>query len=257
MSAADVADSVSHWPYVPTLIRLSLAVGCGVFVGLEREHHGKAGARTFGLAALLGCLGGLSGNGSAILSMVFLGVLVCFLNWRQLMLHQTLGLTTSTALLIVGFAGVFSGQGHTFTPVAVTIITAALLAWKQPLSGFAVGLSDLELRSAILLAILSFIIYPILPAQAIDPWGLIEPQATWVTVILIAALGFVNYILWKIYGPRGIDITSFLGGLVNNTAAVAELAHRVKESGGKLRLHSLFECLRCSDHPSSFKSEKE
>ena len=231
---ADVADSVSHWPYVPTLIRLSLAVGCGVFVGLEREHHGKAGARTFGLAALLGCLGGLSGNGSAILSMAFLGVLVCFLNWRQLTLHQTLGLTTSTALLIVGFAGVFSGQGHTFTPVAVSVITAALLAWKQPLSGFAVGLSDLELRSAILLAILSFIIYPILPAQAIDPWGLIEPQSTWVTVILIAALGFVNYILWKIYGPRGIDITSFLGGLVNSTAAVAELARRVKESGGEL-----------------------
>ena len=112
MSAADVADSVSHWPYLPTLIRLALAVGCGVFVGLEREHHGKAGARTFGLAALLGCLGGLSGNGSAILSMAFLGVLVCFLNWRQLTLHQTLGLTTSTALLIVGFAGVFSGQGH-------------------------------------------------------------------------------------------------------------------------------------------------
>jgi MgtC family len=78
MSAADVEDSVSHWPCLPTLIRLALAVGCGVLVGLEREHHGKAGARTFGLAALLGCLGGLSRNGSAILSMVFLGVLVCF-----------------------------------------------------------------------------------------------------------------------------------------------------------------------------------
>jgi len=52
----------------------------------------------------------------------------------------------------------FLRSGHTFTPVAVTIITAALLAWKQPLSGFAVGLSDLELRSAILLAILSFIL---------------------------------------------------------------------------------------------------
>ena len=80
------------------------------------------------------------------------------------------------ALLIVGFAGVLCGQGHTFTPVAVAIITAALLAWKQPISGFAVGLSDLELRSAILLAILSFIIYPVLPTRAIDPWGLIEPQ---------------------------------------------------------------------------------
>ena len=148
MSAADVADAFTHWPYLPTLIRLALAVGCGVFVGLEREHHGKAGARTFGLAALLGCLGGLSGEAFAMLSMIFLGVIVCFLNWRQLKLHQTLGLTTSAALLIVGFAGVLCGQGHTFTPVAVAVITAALLAWKQPISGFAVGLSDLELRSA-------------------------------------------------------------------------------------------------------------
>jgi len=37
--------------------------------------------------------------------------------------------------------------------------------------------------------------------------------------------------LWKIYGPRSIDITSFLGGLVNSTAAVAELSNRVREAG--------------------------
>jgi uncharacterized membrane protein (DUF4010 family) len=41
----------------------------------------------------------------------------------------------------------------------------------------------------------------------------------------------VNYVLWKIYGPRSIDITSFLGGLVNSTAAVAELSNRVREVG--------------------------
>lgn len=111
---------------------------------------------------------------------------------------------------------------------------AALLAWKQPISGFVVGLSEPELRSAILLAILSFLIYPVLPTQAVDPWGLIEPQGTWVTVLLIAALGFINYVLWKVYGPRGIDITSFLGGLVNSTAGVAELAQRVKEGGESL-----------------------
>jgi uncharacterized membrane protein (DUF4010 family) len=37
--------------------------------------------------------------------------------------------------------------------------------------------------------------------------------------------------LWKIYGPRSINITSFLGGLVNSTAAVAELASRGREVG--------------------------
>jgi uncharacterized membrane protein (DUF4010 family) len=106
-------------------------------------------------------------------------------------------------------------------------ITAALLAWKQPITGFATGLSDIELRSAVLLAILSFIVYPVLPAHPVGPYGLIQPQETWATVLLIAALGFVNYVLWKIYGPRSIDITSFLGGLVNSTAAVAELSSRV------------------------------
>jgi uncharacterized membrane protein (DUF4010 family) len=234
MLASDVPEYVPQWPFLPTLIRLALAVGCGVFVGLEREHHGKAGARTFGLSALLGCLGGLSGDQFAILALAFLGIFVCFLNWRQFRLNQTLGLTTSAALLIVGFAGVLCGEGHTFTPVAVTVITAALLAAKQPISGFAIGLTGQELRSAVLLAILSFIIYPVLPANAVDPWGLIQPQPTWATVILIAALGFVNYVLWKIYGPRGVDIGSFLGGLVNSTAAVAELAQRVKENGEKL-----------------------
>ena len=108
------------------------------------------------------------------------------------------------------------GKGHAFTPVATAVITAALLAWKQPITGFATGLSDVELRSAILLAILSFIIYPVLPAQSVGPYGLVQLRETWATVLLIAALGFVNYVLWKIYGPRSIDITSFLGGLVNS-----------------------------------------
>ena len=63
-------ELVTHWPYLDTLLRLALAVGTGIFVGLEREHRGKAGARTFAFAALLGCLGGLTGDAFAILSLL-------------------------------------------------------------------------------------------------------------------------------------------------------------------------------------------
>ena len=227
----DTPPDLTHWPYFATLLRLGLAVGTGLFVGLEREHRGKAGARTFAFAALLGCLGGLTGDAFAILSLVMLSMFVGFLNWRRIHLRQSLALTTSAALLIVGYAGVLCGKGHTFTPVAVTAITAALLAWKQPLTGFATGLTQAELRSAILLVLLSFVVYPVLPEHAGDPWNLIEPRSTWATVILVAALGFVNYLLWKIYGSRGIEITGFLGGLVNSTAAVAELAARTRKLG--------------------------
>jgi uncharacterized membrane protein (DUF4010 family) len=176
MSFPDVTTAVSHWAFLPTLVRLALALGTGALIGLECDHRGKAGARTFTFASLIGCLGGLLGNSYALLAITFIGLFVCFLNFRERQLHQNLLLTTSAALIIVGFCGVLCGKGHAFTPVATAVITAALLAWKQPITGFATGLSDIELRSAVLLAILSFIVYPVLPAQPVGPYGLVSSK---------------------------------------------------------------------------------
>jgi uncharacterized membrane protein (DUF4010 family) len=220
---------------LPTLLRLALALALGLFVGLERERRGKeAGLRTFGFASLLGGLGGLLGDAYALLGLGLLGILVVFLNLATLRAGEGLELTTSAALLVTGLMGVLAGQGHTFTPVTVAIATAALLAWKERLAGFSLGLTETELRSAILLGILAFIVYPVLPEASPDPWGLVEPRAAWLTVILIAAIGFVNYILLKVYGTRGVEIAGFLGGLVNSTVTVTELAARARETGGRL-----------------------
>jgi uncharacterized membrane protein (DUF4010 family) len=96
------------------------------------------------------------------------------------------------------------------------------------------GLTESEVRSALLLAILAIVIYPALPRGAIDPWGMVEPRAAWVTVLLIAGIGFVNYILWKLYGARGAELSGFLGGLVNSNFTVIEMASRVRETGGAM-----------------------
>jgi uncharacterized membrane protein (DUF4010 family) len=45
----------------------------------------------------------------------------------------------------------------------------------------------------LLLAILSFIVYPVLPVHSVDPYGLVQLQETWATVLLIAALGLLNH----------------------------------------------------------------
>jgi len=228
----DVFTSAPSLVYLPTLLRLALAVGLGLFVGLERERRGKeAGLRTFAFAALLGGLGGLLGEPYALLGLGLLGILVVFLNWATLRAGEGLELTTSAALLVTGFTGVLAGQGHTFTPVSAAVATAALLAWKERLAGFSLGLTERELRSAILLAMLAFIVYPILPEAPLDPWGLVEPRAAWLTVILIAAIGFANYLLLKLYGARGVELAGFLGGLVNSTLTVTELATRSRETG--------------------------
>jgi len=53
---------------------------------------------------------------------------------------------------------------------------------------------------------------------------LVNPQQAWITVIVIAGIGFVNYVLLKIYGTRGVYLSGFLGGFVNSSAAAVELA---------------------------------
>jgi uncharacterized membrane protein (DUF4010 family) len=231
----DTFASTPTYPYLPTLLRLALAMALGLFIGLERERRGKeAGLRTFGFAGLLGGLGGLLGETYAVLGLGLLGILVVFLNWATLRVGEGLELTTSAALIVTGLIGILAGQGHTFTPVSAAIASAALLAWKERLAGFSLGLTEVELRSAILLGILAFIVYPVLPEAPLDSWGLVEPRAAWLTVLLIAGIGFVNYILLKVYGARGVELTGFLGGLVNSTVTVTELASRARETGGRL-----------------------
>jgi uncharacterized membrane protein (DUF4010 family) len=219
-------QDVTHWPFLPALTRLGLAVAIGVFVGLEREHSGKAGVRTFALTSLLGSAAGMSGGFYPIASLSFTALIVALLNGRHLMMRTKMATTTSMGLILVAVCGILCGEGHVFTPVATALITAGLLAWKQPISGFVGGLTDQEVRSAILLGILTFIIYPILPSHPVDPWGLVEPQSNWASVIIIAAIGFVNYILMKWLGPRGMEITAFFGGLVNSRKVVVELTGR-------------------------------
>ncbi|MCC6207168.1 MAG: MgtC/SapB family protein [Gammaproteobacteria bacterium] len=224
-----------EWPYVEVLVRLALALSLGLLIGLERERRGKeAGLRTFGFVALLGALGGSLGQSYALLGLTLTGVLTIFLNLHAMRTEQGTELTTSAAMLVTCFAGILCGQGHRLTPAATMVMTTALLAWKQPLAGFSMGLSENELRSALLLAILAIVIYPALPAGAIGPWNLIEPRAAWLTVLLIAGIGFVNYILWKLYRTRGIEVAGFLGGLVNSSVTVSELAARVSETQGHL-----------------------
>lgn len=220
----------ADWPYLQILVRLALSLALGLLIGLERERRGKeAGLRTFGFICLLGAMGGSLGVAFSLLILALVGMLAVLLNVHTLRAGQGTELTTSAAMLVTCMAGILCGQGHTISPAAVMVIATALLAWKERLADFSMGLTEGELRSALLLAILAIVIYPALPVGAVGPWKLIEPRAAWVTVLLISGIGFVNYILWKLYGERGTELSGFLGGLVNSNFTVIELSSRVRQ----------------------------
>ncbi len=220
-------------PYTATLriptpivaVQLAASLCIGMLVGIEREWANKEfGLRTFAFVSVLGMLS--AHLPTALASVAFVGVLLLMAasDVRNFLSSRPLELTTSLAVLLVFVAGYLVGIGHVFTPVASAIIITMLLAWKLELQKFAGGLTLEEIRSAVLLGLLGFVIYPLIPDHFVDPWQLVNPRAAWVIVIVIAGIGFVNYVLLKLYGTHGIYVSAFLGGLVNSTAAAAELA---------------------------------
>lgn len=210
----------------PTIaVQLAASLCIGMLIGIEREWANKEfGLRTFAFVSVLGMLS--AHLPTALASVAFVGVLMLIAtsDIRNMLSARPPELTTSIAVLLVFVAGYLVGIGHVFTPVASAIIITMLLAWKLELRKFAGELTLEEIRSAVLLGLLGFVIYPVIPDRFVDPWQLINPRAAWVIVIVIAGIGFANYVLLKLYGTRGIYLSAFLGGLVNSTAAAAELA---------------------------------
>jgi uncharacterized membrane protein (DUF4010 family) len=212
--------------------KIAISLGIGLLVGIEREWSNKdLGARTFALTSLLGTISVLFSTPMAILSLVGVFLIVAFANIRTLLVDRSLEATTSAALLVIFVLGALVGQGHLFTPVASAILMTMLLAWKVELHRFAGGLQPAEIRSAVLLGLLGLVVYPILPDRFIDPWALINPRQAWITVVVIAGIGFVNYVLLKVYGARGLYLSGFLSGFVNSSAAAVELSRPLGASG--------------------------
>jgi uncharacterized membrane protein (DUF4010 family) len=223
------------------VFKLLLAALLGMFLGLEREWSEKsAGIRTFALIALLGALVtivdsealAVVGGVLIIAQSILLAVRGMYLNDEQI----DLSLTTSMSMLVTYGTGVLVGSGFFMEGVVVAVVSSLLLVFKRELHEFAWGLSKEEVKSATEFAIIAFVIYPLLPDQAMGPWNSVNPQTVWILVVAVSGIGFINYVIVQKYGSSGMAVTGFFGGLVNSTAVIGEMASRAKSDH---RLHKL------------------
>ena len=225
------ADS-AQLPPLLTAVKLAVALAIGLLIGFERQwSHKDFGVRTFSLAALLGGLTAMMPLPVLIVAMTAMVVLAGLLNLRDILANQSVEGTTSVALLVTFVLGALSGEGHIFTATFCAIVATWLLSLKLQFRRFAGGVQAEEIRSALTLGLFGFVVWPLLPNRFVDPWHLLDPQEAWVTILIVACLGFVNYVLLRAYGTRGVALTAVLGGMVNSTAAAAELAGTLPAAG--------------------------
>lgn len=212
--------------------KIGLSVILGLFIGFEREMSDKmAGVRTFTLICIIGSGFAVVGRNDVLIGVGAILVLLfsILMGMKDISTDEDSGLslTTSAALMVTYIVGALSGIGELYIAVLLSVVSSALLTSKEELHGFAGGVTEEELRSAIQFAVLAFVIFPILPDESFGPWNAIDAQLVWTLVIAVSGLGFVNYILVKKYEERGFFATGFFGGLVNSTAVIGTIADRV------------------------------
>lgn len=217
--------------------RIGVSLIIGGLIGLEREWaHKDVGVRTFAFVALVFTLAWTVSPIATYLLFAALIPLITLLNWRSFARDRSLELTTSVALLATALLGILAAGGRDMQLVALAcgVVITGLLAWKSEVVRFAGEVTIDEIRGALLLGVIGLVVYPILPRGTIDPWHLIDLRAAWTVVLVISGIAFTNYVLLRLYGTRGIRWTGLLGGLVNSTATVAELAGRARSHPGRL-----------------------
>jgi uncharacterized membrane protein (DUF4010 family) len=120
--------------------------------------------------------------------------------------------------------------------VMLGIATAILLAMKERIHHFARVVEKFEFTDTLKFCAITFIILPLLPNNAIDPWGVIVPYKIWLMVVLISGISYLGYIFVKILGPdRGVGLTGFMGGLTSSTAVATVMASKSRENPGIMR----------------------
>ncbi len=232
--------SVANADFVLLMERVVVSLAIGMMIGMEREWAQKEiGVRTFAFVSLAFTLAWII---SPVVTYILLGALIpliTLVNWRTFTRGGSLEMTTTVALLVTALLGILVGAGLLLVAAASGVVMTVLLAWKPELVKFAGEVTTEEIRAALLLGVIAVVVYPLLPGGTVDPWHLIDLRAAWTVVLVISAIGFVNYVLLRLYGTRGIRWTGLLGGLVNSTATVAELARRARNNPHDLSVFAL------------------
>jgi uncharacterized membrane protein (DUF4010 family) len=107
---------------------------------------------------------------------------------------------------------------------------ALLLHWKKPLHGFVKRIGEDDVQAIMRLILIALVILPILPNQAYDPFGVLNPFKIWLMVVLIVGISLGAYMAYQLLGARvGILLGGILGGLISSTATTVSYARHTKQ----------------------------
>jgi uncharacterized membrane protein (DUF4010 family) len=232
-------------------IRLAVALGLGLLVGLQREKVDSviAGIRTFALISLFGAicaqLAKTYGGWMLVVGFLATALLVTAGNLVRMQTREAApGQTTEFAALVVFGLGAWVGTGSIIGSMAVPVVLAGavvvLLHFREPIHELVEKIGEKDLRATMQFVLIALVILPVLPDRDMGPYGVLNPYQIWWMVVLIVGLSLAGYVAYKLFGSRaGTVLAGILGGLISSTATTASFARRSRETPDLSRLAAL------------------
>ncbi len=225
------------------LLRALLVSGSlGALIGLERQwdeqvrHHAHvlAGLRTFTLWALMGALcAWFSQTVHVLFFIVGFSAMVLWISIALLKRNRRerdTGFTTAAAAVMTFLIGGLVFWQMERVALVLTVSMMILLALKPTLHRFTKGVTLEDVRSALKFAAVSGVILPLVPDEALGPYGAFNPHSIWLMVALVSGVGFLGYLAVRMLGQSvGISVTGLLGGLVSSTATTLTMSRQSRE----------------------------
>jgi len=214
----------------------AIALLLGAMIGLERERADKliAGMRTFTLVSLFGGvtvhLAALTGNmwitAAGLLAVTALVVMGNLIPGQP---HPTPGLTTEFAVLVTYAIGSLAQFDQRLPATILAFACMAVLYFKPHLHAFSRKVQTQDLYAVFQFGLVTFVILPILPDQAMGPFAAINPRHVWWMVVLISGMSLCGYVLLKLVHRRwGGPALGVLGGLVSSTATTLAFSRHAR-----------------------------
>jgi uncharacterized membrane protein (DUF4010 family) len=222
----------------PLLTQFLMTIAFAFVVGLEFRRYQQinkyfyhfGSTRTFVLIGILGFIL-FSIDASRILFLggfILLGCLFLIYYWRLSSegLHSLFSILTALLIYLVGPISLFFPGWF----LVLFVVALVLILGEKP---FIHKISDqLDNEEIVTLAkflILSGVILPLLPDQAIAPMLPVTYYKVWLAVIIVSGFSYLSYLInVYLFKNQSLLITGILAGLYSSTAATVVIGRRAR-----------------------------
>ncbi|MGH8239894.1 MAG: MgtC/SapB family protein [Steroidobacteraceae bacterium] len=217
------------------IIRLAAALAVGLLIGIERERskgqgprRAAAGVRTFTLIALAGAMSlELGGLPAFLLVTAIVGAFAAISYLRSV--RRDPGLTTEVAMVVTLLLGGLTLREPQLAAALAVVVTIILASRTKVHDWIKNVLTDDEVRDGLLLAAAALVVLPLLPKQAVDPWGVVDLRKLWMLAVLVMAINGLGYIAVRALGAKvGLALAGLFSGFVSSTATIGAMGSRSK-----------------------------